>query len=73
MRRNRQLGLRGAWNPHHILPVQFGGLNTLENCVALCVNPPNCHLTVGHAGWTGQGALPNRGRLLEVFPYFYGG
>jgi len=70
---NRQSGQRGAWQPHHIRPVAFDGLGTLENCVVLCVSrPEDCHRRVGHQGHFGQGAVPSDEALIEMYPYYHG-
>ena len=44
---NCERGYRGAWHPHHRDPE---GTDTLRNFVILCINPPNCHLNIGHDG-----------------------
>jgi len=60
-------GTWGAWHPHHRMPVQSGGLGTLDNCVLLCINPPNCNLNVGHQGnYRKKVVVPKR-----RFPYRY--
>lgn len=47
---NRERGEWGAWHPHHKLPRGYEGTDYLSNCAILCINPPNCHLNIGHGG-----------------------
>lgn len=66
---NRDYGTRGAWHAHHRKPVVYDGSDYLSNCVLLCVNPPNCHLYLGHGG-----DYANRVVLHdENLPYLYAG
>jgi len=51
---NRDRGSRGAWHPHHRKPEVYEGTDTLHNCVIFCINPPNCHLNIGHGGVWGN-------------------
>lgn len=63
---NRYWGERGAWHPHHKLLESYGGTAYLNNCAILCINPPNCHLNVGHGGdWSRHVPLSE-----ENLPYF---
>lgn len=47
---NHDRGERGGWHPHHRRPRVDNGTDTLRNCVIFCINPPNCHLYIGHGG-----------------------
>ena len=61
-------GTWGAWHAHHRVPERLGGSNYLSNCVLLCVNPPNCHLEVGHGGnYSNRVVIHN-----EELPYLQG-
>lgn len=69
---NRDRGLRGAWHAHHRIPVQMGGQGTVENCVLLCINPPeNCH-SLSHPGGTeNQVIIPKLSFLYRYYGEFY--
>lgn len=59
---SRDKGAMGAWHAHHRRPEDYGGSNTLRNCVIFCINEPeNCHLNVGHDGdWDNYCPLSDR-------------
>jgi hypothetical protein len=69
-RANRDKGEYGAWHPHHRKPQVEGGTDVLRNCVILCVNPPNCHFSIGHGGvgWMHYEPLSD-----SELPYLYEG
>lgn len=47
---NRGWGGRGAYQPHHLRPRVYGGDDSVDNCVLLCIGVEDCHLHVGHGG-----------------------
>jgi len=66
---NRYKGEWGAWHPHHKKPLAWGGSDLLRNCAILCINPPNCHLNLGH-----DGDFRNYVQLYDSdLPYLYAG
>ena len=66
---NCSRGQRGGWHPHHRKPRSYGGTDLLRNCVLLCINPPNCHLYIGHGGDYRQYAV-----IYDYdLPYLYAG
>ena len=58
------------WDAHHRKAVQFGGSDTLRNCVLLCEGTYNdCHLQLGHDGdWRENTVLYD-----EDLPFLYAG
>ena len=65
---NRDSGEFGAWHPHHRKPEYISGTDTLQNCVILCINPPNCHFNIGHGGISWEHYKPLSDSEL---PYLY--
>jgi len=59
----------GAWHAHHRKPEAFANGNSIENCVILCCNHPDCHLKVGHGGNPERRAQVSDSSL----PYFFAG
>ena len=61
-RKNRKMGQKGAWHPHHRVREDGGGSVSLRNCVIFCINPEGgCHLKIGHSGdWTKHPTLDNK-------------
>ena len=50
VRVNQDRGIEGAWHAHHRLPTHVDGVDSIYNCVILCINPPDCNFNVGHGG-----------------------
>ena len=66
---NQDWGSRGAWHAHHRKPRSYSGSDYLSNCVLLCINPPNCHLYLGHGGdWGYRNVLYD-----DDLPFLYAG
>lgn len=68
--KNRDLGEFAAWHPHHRKPEHIDGTDTLQNCVILCINPPNCHFNIGHGGISWEHYQPLSDSEM---PYLYCG
>jgi hypothetical protein len=50
VRVNQDRGIEGCWHAHHRLPTHIEGNESVQNCVILCTDPPDCHFTIGHGG-----------------------
>jgi len=69
---NRDRGLRGAWHAHHRIPVQLEGEGTVENCVILCINPPeDCHALAHPGGTEDPEIVPKLSFLYRYYGEFY--
>ena len=51
--RGRDSGI-GAWQSHHRIPEDQGGISACANCMIFCSGAANCHFNTGHGGigWT---------------------
>lgn len=63
---NRDKGDTGAWHAHHMDKNEDNNKST--NIACLCINPPNCHLEIGHSGDFESGELAT----TDDLPWFHG-